>query len=75
MDTPLIKDIDFYVDENGYSVFTEQYHLKRGYCCNNGCRHCPYETKDIEGSKINKQPFIVGVGNANENQNLIGGID
>lgn len=25
-----------------YLVFTEQYHLRRGYCCNSGCRHCPY---------------------------------
>jgi hypothetical protein len=23
-------------------VFTEKYLLKRGYCCQNGCRHCPY---------------------------------
>ena len=23
-------------------VFTEAYHLKRGHCCENGCRHCPY---------------------------------
>lgn len=35
---------DYYV-ENGYRVFTEQYHIKRGYCCGNGCRHCPYEPK------------------------------
>ncbi|WP_323756859.1 DUF5522 domain-containing protein [Roseivirga sp.] len=26
-------------------VFTEKYHLKRGYCCKNGCRHCPYGYK------------------------------
>lgn len=26
-------------------VFTEAYHLKRGYCCKNGCRHCPYGFK------------------------------
>jgi len=26
----------------GYSVFTAFYHLKRGTCCNRGCRHCPY---------------------------------
>lgn len=32
---------DFYF-ENGLMVFTASYHLKRGYCCNNGCRHCPY---------------------------------
>ena len=33
---------DYYV-ENGKYVFTEQYLLKRGWCCNNGCRHCPYK--------------------------------
>jgi hypothetical protein len=32
---------DFYI-ENGLYVFTEAYHLKRGYCCKNGCRHCPW---------------------------------
>jgi uncharacterized protein (TIGR00290 family) len=31
-----------YYDENGLIVFTEAYHLKRGYCCESGCRHCPY---------------------------------
>jgi hypothetical protein len=24
-------------------VFTRQYHLRRGYCCGSGCRHCPYQ--------------------------------
>lgn len=33
---------DYYFSEEGYLVFTEQYHLKRGYCCQSGCRHCPY---------------------------------
>ena len=32
---------DWYM-EGQYVVFTEQYHLRRGYCCNSGCRHCPY---------------------------------
>lgn len=32
---------DFYM-ENGLLVFTAAYHLKRGYCCDSGCRHCPY---------------------------------
>ncbi len=36
---------DYYI-ENGFYVFTEQYHLKRGYCCKSGCRHCPYGFKD-----------------------------
>ncbi len=33
---------DFYYSEEGYIVFTEAYHLKRGYCCKSGCKHCPY---------------------------------
>jgi hypothetical protein len=33
---------DFYYSEEGYIVFTEKYHLKRGFCCESGCRHCPY---------------------------------
>jgi hypothetical protein len=35
---------DYYI-ENGFYVFTENYHLKRGSCCKNGCRHCPYGFK------------------------------
>ncbi len=33
---------DYYLSPEGYIVFTEQYHLKRGYCCKSGCKHCPY---------------------------------
>ena len=33
---------DFYFTAEGYVVFTEQYLLRRGYCCGNRCRHCPY---------------------------------
>lgn len=33
---------DFYYNEQGYKVFTEEFHLKRGYCCKSGCKHCPY---------------------------------
>ena len=28
--------------EGPYVVFTAQFHLRRGYCCNSDCRHCPY---------------------------------
>lgn len=33
---------DYYLSEEGFIVFTEKYHLKRGYCCKSGCKHCPY---------------------------------
>ncbi|MBC7922544.1 MAG: hypothetical protein H7Z75_15800 [Ferruginibacter sp.] len=36
---------DYYVNEQGFIVFTAVYHLKRGYCCRSGCRHCPYGYK------------------------------
>ena len=36
---------DYYVNEQGFIVFTEVYHRKRGYCCRSGCRHCPYGYK------------------------------
>jgi Family of unknown function (DUF5522) len=39
-DQPLRPE-DFYMD-GPYMVFTESYHLRRGYCCNSSCRHCPY---------------------------------
>ena len=29
----------------GYIVFTKLQHLQRGYCCESGCRHCPYGFK------------------------------
>jgi hypothetical protein len=39
------NDEDCYWD-GPYLVFTEAYHLKRGYCCNSGCRHCPWKDKE-----------------------------
>jgi len=37
----LEEDKDYYV-ERGAMVFTASYLKRRGYCCGNGCRHCPY---------------------------------
>jgi hypothetical protein len=34
---------DFYYTSEGYLVFTEQYHRRRGFCCGSGCRHCPWK--------------------------------
>ncbi len=35
-----------YYKEGGALVFTEFYHILRGFCCGNGCRHCPYGHKN-----------------------------
>ena len=37
-----IEPGDTYTSPEGFLVFTEQYDRKRGYCCTNGCKHCPY---------------------------------
>jgi hypothetical protein len=38
---PLVEGEDYYV-ENGLYVFTASFLKRRGYCCDSGCRHCPY---------------------------------
>lgn len=44
----LVEGVDYYFDRDGLFVFTREYHLKRGYCCKNGCRHCPYGEEKIK---------------------------
>ncbi len=43
----LKEGVDYYF-ENGLMVFTSHFLLKRGYCCGNGCRHCPYNKEDMQ---------------------------
>lgn len=40
---------DYYI-ENGKYVFTEVFHIKRGHCCGNSCRHCAYYPKYQKGN-------------------------
>jgi len=37
----VVESKDYYL-EGGLMVFTERFLLRRGYCCESGCRHCPY---------------------------------
>ena len=41
-DLPKLEEGSDYYFEDGLMVLTERFLLNRGYCCNNGCRHCPY---------------------------------
>jgi Family of unknown function (DUF5522) len=43
----LIEGVHYYVNDEGYVVLTAKYHLERGYCCGNGCLHCPFDYKDV----------------------------
>jgi 2-iminoacetate synthase ThiH len=40
--------IDYYM-EGERVIFTSFFHIKRGQCCGNGCRHCPYTPKHTKG--------------------------
>ena len=35
------EGLDYYF-EDGLMVLAANFLRKRGYCCNSGCRHCPY---------------------------------
>lgn len=43
----LTENIDYYFNADGLMVLTAKYLLDRGYCCGNGCRHCPYEYEAV----------------------------
>jgi hypothetical protein len=43
---PLKEGVDFYY-EDGLMVLTEDYLRRRGYCCGNKCRHCPYDHENV----------------------------
>ena len=42
---------DYYFSPEGFLVFTEQYHRKRGYCCGNRCKHCPYGHEAVKKAR------------------------
>jgi len=50
----LIEGEDFYW-ERDRMVFTAAYHVKRGYCCDSGCRHCPYKSSLKESGAASKK--------------------
>lgn len=43
----LIENIDYYINKEGFVVLTEKYHLEKGFCCGNGCLHCPYNYENV----------------------------
>jgi hypothetical protein len=47
----LLEGEDFYYNEQGYIVLTAKYHLQRGDCCGNGCKHCPFNYINVPEGK------------------------
>ncbi len=44
---PLVAGEDYCLEDE-MMVFTAAYLMRRGYCCDNGCRECPYEKGPAE---------------------------
>lgn len=61
---------EFYVNDSGLFVFTAEHLLARGYCCGNGCLHCPYNYKNVVDldKKIKLIQNQKDSKNSNENQ-------
>ena len=47
----LVEGVDYYLNDQGLMVLTQKYHLDGGYCCGNGCRHCPYHYEAVPEPK------------------------
>jgi len=49
-------------------VFTERYHLERGYCCGSGCRHCPFDHIQVKRNLLYTadQPLNEGTDKSND---------
>lgn len=47
MSSQLIENRDYYFNPEGLMVLTAHFLLQRGYCCGNGCFHCPYDYEKV----------------------------
>jgi hypothetical protein len=54
-----VENRDFYFDPRGYRVMTAYYLASKGYCCGNGCRHCPYFPSHQKGNRVLKDETLL----------------
>jgi hypothetical protein len=53
----MVEGIDYYF-EDGLMVLAEKFLKDRGYCCGNGCRHCPYFGDEAKGQSKNSSSSL-----------------
>jgi len=51
-----IDGVHYYYD-GSLLIFKELFHIQRGQCCGNGCRHCPFINKHKKGSVVVSEEF------------------
>lgn len=50
-----VEGLHYYFDAEGLMILTGYFLTGRGYCCGNGCRHCPYpkrETPELQKKSV-----------------------
>jgi biotin synthase-like enzyme len=52
-----IRNVHYYMDDTRV-VFTALYHIQRGECCGNKCKHCPFEPQYDKGSTTIQKEFL-----------------
>jgi biotin synthase-like enzyme len=52
-----IRNVHYYIDDTRV-VFTALYHIQRGECCGNKCKHCPFEPQYDKGSTTIQKEFL-----------------
>jgi len=57
MKKQLEHKVDYYV-EGERVIFTALFHINRGSCCGNGCRHCPYEQRHTKGKVVISEEIL-----------------
>ncbi|MBC7946636.1 MAG: hypothetical protein H7Y42_02070 [Chitinophagaceae bacterium] len=53
----LTEGLHYYLNADGFVVLTEEYHRLRGYCCGNGCLHCPFDYEKVEEPRRSELRF------------------
>lgn len=48
----LVEGVDYYIDRLGRVVFLAAYHRRRGTCCGNKCRNCPFDWQNVNAADI-----------------------
>jgi hypothetical protein len=65
----LTEGEDYYYNEEGYVVLTEKYHLLKGFCCGNGCKHCPYNYQNVAETQRSNLLSLVSDAKKNNKNN------
>lgn len=47
-------DLTYIDPPTGYTVLTQLAHVKRGKCCGNACRHCPFDHCNVKSKRKEK---------------------